>query len=155
MPATATRWTRLREGLSHAFAVRGEPLTEEQLALIDRLADEVKRRRMTPVVALGAELARPVAGVTAHSVTFFEPFLSAFVAAGKIEAARRLLQHPDAEKSKMKKIKLKGKEAKKKRQSQRQEQIKQYKNMLKFDMVTLFAGDFYNNKTSLLICNCK
>lgn len=96
MPAIATRWTRLREGFSHAFAVRREPLTAEQLALIDRLADEVKRRRMTPAVAVGAELARPIAGVTAHSVTFFEPFLSAFIEPGKIEAARRLLQHPDA-----------------------------------------------------------
>lgn len=96
MPATATRWTRLRESFSHAFAVRRDPLTQDQLAILDRLADEIRRRRLVPAVAAAAELARPVAGVTGHSVSFFEPLLSSFVDPQKIDTARQLLQHPDA-----------------------------------------------------------
>lgn len=96
MPETATRWTRLREAVSHAFAVRHEPLSEAQLQLLDRLAQEIRKRRLSPVAAGGVELLRPIAGLTGHSVTFFEPMLSAFLPAGQIETARELLQHPDA-----------------------------------------------------------
>lgn len=96
MPETATRWTRLREAVSHAFAVRHEPLSEAQLQLLDRLAQKIHKRRLSPVAAGGVELLRPIAGLTGHSVTFLEPMLSAFVPAGQIEAARELLQHPDA-----------------------------------------------------------
>lgn len=96
MPEVATRWTRICEAFSHAFAVRNEPLNDEQLSLLDRLADEIRKRRLTPVAAGGVELLRPVAGVTGHSVSFFEPLLSAFLPAGQIAAARDLLQHPGA-----------------------------------------------------------
>lgn len=96
MPAVATRWTKLRDAFGHAFAIDREPLTTDQVELIERLAEEASRRRLGPLVAAGAELLRPVAGVTGHSVTFFEPLLAAVVPPEKVATARELLLHSDA-----------------------------------------------------------
>lgn len=96
MPTVANRWSKIRDAFGHAFAVEREPLTTAQVELVERLAEEASRRRLGPLVAAGAELLRPVAGVTGHSVTFFEPLLAALVPPEKVTAARELLQHPDA-----------------------------------------------------------
>ena len=65
--------------LEHAFATdpTGPAIpNEEQRLIVDRLAREVVRRRLTSPALLTLELARPLNYMSAQVLHFFQPFLS-------------------------------------------------------------------------------
>ena len=72
----AGRLQRLREGLAHAFSTRPAELTAEEIALLDRVADDVRRRGVSTAVIAALETARPIAGVAGHSLDYFRPLLT-------------------------------------------------------------------------------
>lgn len=72
-----SRLDRLREGLSHAFAVEGEvEFSDQELALVDRLAEFVVRRRMTAPALMALESSRPLNFIGSQVLAFFQPLLS-------------------------------------------------------------------------------
>ena len=91
------RWQRLRDGLAHAFAVRPEdPLSAADLALLDRIAAAVVCRQLQLPALLALESSRPLGRLAANTVHTLTPFLSLAVPPDQIDAATRLMQHPDA-----------------------------------------------------------
>lgn len=71
-----------RSALWHAFQMddpREINPSDEERALVDKLCAEVVRRRMTLPATMMLETSRPLGGVTAAALHFFEPFATAFV----------------------------------------------------------------------------
>lgn len=68
-----------RESLSHAFAVRDPKHTwsEEDLALVDRVAREVAKRRMQAPALLFLETVRPLNFVGSQVLAFLQPIAGA------------------------------------------------------------------------------
>lgn len=84
--------------LRHAFAVRtadGEP-TAAQLAIVERLAGEVVRRRLTPAAIAFLEMSRPLNYLGAQSLHFFAPLISAIVRSDEHEHLATFLERRDA-----------------------------------------------------------
>jgi hypothetical protein len=81
--------------LKHAFAVetpgRAEP-TEMQRSVVERLCQEVVRRRMTMPALLMLEMGRPLNYVSAQMLHFFQPFLSFLTNAAEYEAFTEFLE---------------------------------------------------------------
>ncbi len=72
-----SRLDRLREGLSHAFAVDDDvEFSDGERALVDKLAQFVVRRRMTAPALMALESARPLNFIGSQVLTFFQPLLS-------------------------------------------------------------------------------
>lgn len=72
-----SRLDRLRQDLSHAFAVETEvEFSDEEQALVDRLARFVVRRRMTAPALMALESARPLNFIGSQVLAFFGPLLS-------------------------------------------------------------------------------
>ena len=76
-----TRWPKLlklRERWRHAFALESPygPLTEEDLALLDRLAEKVVARRMAMPAILFLQSMRPLSGIGSQAMVFLAPFLT-------------------------------------------------------------------------------
>jgi len=72
-----SRLDRLRRGLSHAFAVEDQvEFSDQERALVDRLADFVVRRRMTAPALMALESARPLNFIGSQVLAFFGPLLS-------------------------------------------------------------------------------
>ncbi|MDA0803768.1 MAG: hypothetical protein O2819_08475 [Planctomycetota bacterium] len=71
-----------RESLRHAFAMddpdHADP-SEPERALVDRLCREIVRRHMTGPAMVFLESYRPLGGVSAQALHFFQPFGSVFV----------------------------------------------------------------------------
>jgi hypothetical protein len=69
------------DALKHAFAVETEALTPTpaEQAVVDTLAREVVRRRLTTPALLFLELCRPLTYVTAQGLHFFQPLLTTVV----------------------------------------------------------------------------
>jgi hypothetical protein len=65
--------------LEHAFAVNNTPAepTPVQLAVVDKLCQEVVRRRLTPAALAFLEMSRPLNFLGAQSLHFFAPLISA------------------------------------------------------------------------------
>lgn len=67
----------IRQKLAHAFAVdSGADFTDEETALVERLAGFVVQRRMTAPAVMALESARPVSFIGSQVVAFFGPLLS-------------------------------------------------------------------------------
>ena len=67
---------RLRRGWAHAFALdSGEPLSEEERALIERLARLVVRRRMAAPALMALESTRPLSFMGSQVLAFAGPML--------------------------------------------------------------------------------
>lgn len=96
-----SRWHRFREGVRHAFTTRPPELTEQERLLIDRVAEEVRRRDLTTAALTALEIARPVTGVAGHTLTFMQPVLGTVAQAlgggpDAVDRMARLLQNRGA-----------------------------------------------------------
>jgi len=73
------RWIqKLRDGLRHAFALEDPDgaLTEEDRALLDRLAEKVVRRQMALPAVLLLQSVRPLSSLGSQAMVFLRPFLT-------------------------------------------------------------------------------
>jgi hypothetical protein len=85
--------------LSHAFALDPPgPVTptEAQRAIVERLAREVVRRRLTTPALLLLEMGSPLGFVSAQALHFFQPMLTAMADAGAYDELSRLLEQRGA-----------------------------------------------------------
>lgn len=84
--------------LKHAFAVDvpDAPLNDVQKQLLERLAVEVVRRRMTIPALTFLEMSRPLNYLGSQAMRFFEPTMSVFVNDGTYAELARLLERRDA-----------------------------------------------------------
>jgi hypothetical protein len=86
---------RAPEWFRHAFAVdpagAAEP-TAAQRAVVDRLAHEVVRRRLTQPALLALEVCSPLNFVSAQGLQFFQPFVASVTDARGYEEFARFLQ---------------------------------------------------------------
>jgi hypothetical protein len=72
-----SRLERLRAELAHAFAVNPDvPVTEEDQALVDRVARFVVARRMATPALLALETGRPLTFLGSQVAAFFGPLLT-------------------------------------------------------------------------------
>ncbi len=82
----------MKEWLRNAFAVEGRrlpELTDEQRAMVERLAREVVRRKLgTPAIAF-LEMSHPLNSVGASALHFFTPLLSVLF---DVEGCRRFAE---------------------------------------------------------------
>ena len=73
-----SRVDRWRTVLAHAFALdSGEEFTDEERALVERLARLVVQRNLTAPALMALESARPLAFIGSQILAFFGPLLSA------------------------------------------------------------------------------
>jgi len=81
--------------LRHAFAIDppGPAAPDEaQRAIVERLAAEVVRRRLTAPALLALELGRPLNYLSAQTLHFFQPFLSVIGDAAALDAFTRFIE---------------------------------------------------------------
>lgn len=72
-----------------------EELTdEEEEALIERIARQVKKRRLETPAILFLEMHKPVANVAAHAMVGFGPFIAPFVGFQNVDNFSQLLHRP-------------------------------------------------------------
>ena len=88
-----SRLERLRRGWAHAFALdSGEPLSDEEQALVDRLAGLVVRRRMTAPALMALESARPLSFVGSQVLAFAGPMLKLAFSPAEYDRLQGLLE---------------------------------------------------------------
>jgi hypothetical protein len=82
--------------LKHAFAVDppgpAEP-TPEQRAAVQRICEEIVRRRMTTPALVFLEMSRPLNYLGAQTLHFFRPFVSAFTTTEQYAQFAAFLEH--------------------------------------------------------------
>jgi hypothetical protein len=84
---------------THAFAVGDDtPFqpTEAQHALVERVAGEVVRRRLTTPALVVLELCGPLNFVSAQALHFFQPLVAALQVSGGYDAFAAMLEHRGA-----------------------------------------------------------
>ena len=72
------------------------PPSEEQLQLVDRLAREIVRRRMTTPALTTLEMSRPLNFLGAQAMHFFTPVVSTMFDAKTYELFAKFLERRDA-----------------------------------------------------------
>ncbi len=88
------RWTRFKAAWAHAFAYddgRAE-VTPEEIALLDKVADFVVRRRLTAPAILMLESTGPLNFVGSSLMTFFRPIIGMGFNTDEYERFERLLE---------------------------------------------------------------
>lgn len=90
--------SRLREHLTRAFAVGGEPepLSREDELLLDRMAAVVVSRGMAGPTVLFLESLGPMNFLGSQALHFLTPILAMVCSARELEQAARLLERRDA-----------------------------------------------------------
>ena len=83
---TPSAWKRMRGALGEAWekAFHIEPPgpakpTPEEAVLVERIAQEIVKRRMSQPALLFLESSRPLAGVGAATMHFLQPFVSVVI----------------------------------------------------------------------------
>ena len=72
------------------------PLSPEDTALLDRLADRLVEMRMETPAILALETGKPMSVIAAQAMVFFEPFVQAVVPVRDYRRWARLLERRDA-----------------------------------------------------------
>jgi hypothetical protein len=92
------RWTVFRSRLGHAFAVDppATPLTAEDEALLERVAEAVVRRRMATPTVLFLESAGPMNFLGSQALHFLTPVLDVVFPRQDVERVARLLERRDS-----------------------------------------------------------
>lgn len=81
----------------NAFKIPEPPEpTPEEKALLDALAEKVKRRRMGDIAAFMVESTTPLHDLGAQGITFIEPLLAAFFKREEVEKYRAMLENRKA-----------------------------------------------------------
>jgi hypothetical protein len=93
----AQRLNGLTAALRHAFAVTpdGKPLSAEDVALLERVADAVIRRRMSAPTLLFLESMGPMNFLGSQALHFFTPLLDVVFPQRDIERVALLLERRD------------------------------------------------------------
>jgi hypothetical protein len=88
----------LKASLKTAFAIRtsADPLTAEEVALLDKVASAVVARRMSAPAVLFLESAGPMNFLGSQALHFLTPILSLACDTREIELAAQLLERRDA-----------------------------------------------------------
>lgn len=84
--------------LKKAFSVSPSavPPKDEQLKLVDQLAEEIVRRRMTAPALAMLEMSRPLNFLGAQAMHFFSPILSSMFDTERYNEFARFLERRDA-----------------------------------------------------------
>lgn len=91
------RSQRIRDKLRHAFRVTpAEPLAEEDLELLRRVADQICRRGMGAPAILALESMRPLNFLGSQAMVALKPFVEVLVSSGDYERFTLLLERRDA-----------------------------------------------------------
>ncbi len=87
-------WKKLKASLANAFAYDDgrDEITEEDLALLDKVADWVVRRRLTAPAVLLLESTGPLNFVGSSLMTFFRPIVGVAFKTDEYERLERLLE---------------------------------------------------------------
>jgi len=75
-------WRRMRSALRHAFHLQPPgPATPspEEAAVVERIVQEIVRRRMSGAALVFLESSRPLSGVGAAAMHFLQPFATAVI----------------------------------------------------------------------------
>jgi len=82
------------EALKHAFSLASfdEPLTTEEEAILEQIAQAVVRRRMQTLAILTLESAKPLSYVGSQTLAFFEPLVRALFSVTEYSNVRRILE---------------------------------------------------------------
>lgn len=93
----AERLRKLRPQLAHAFAVHQEnrPLSQEDQALLERLAETIIDRRMATPALLFFESVGPMNFLGSQVLHFLTPLLNLTCRATEFDRAARLLERRD------------------------------------------------------------
>jgi hypothetical protein len=83
-----------REWLNHAFSVAPaqEPLTEEELALLDRVAKAIVKRHMEAPAILLLESVKPLNYVGSQAMAFLEPIVRGLTTGDEYTLFRQILE---------------------------------------------------------------
>lgn len=94
----AQRIDGLKAGLRHAFAIEpeGQPLSDEDVALLNKVATVIINRRMADPAMLFLESAGPMNFLGSQALHFLAPLLDLACDAPEIERAAHLLERRDA-----------------------------------------------------------
>jgi hypothetical protein len=88
--------TGIPEWLRQAFALGDDPPSAPQMALVERLAVEIKRRQLTVPAIAFLEMSRPLSQLSAQALHFFNPILSAIFRAEDLRSWSEFLERRDA-----------------------------------------------------------
>ena len=88
----------LRESLARAFAVKdpGRAWSEEDLALLDRIAGEVARRGLRAPSVLFLESVRPLNFVGSQAMVFLQPLVGAAFSTVQWERVAEILERRES-----------------------------------------------------------
>lgn len=88
------RFARWKQGLRHAFALEesDEACSEEDRALLSKVAGFVVKRGMTVPAILFLESMRPLNFVGSQVMVFFQPILASFFSTEEYDRLARILE---------------------------------------------------------------
>lgn len=74
-------WRRFRKGAANAFALESPhgPLTDDDRALLEKIAEAVVKRQMATPAVLFLQSVRPLNGLGSQALVFLRPFLTALL----------------------------------------------------------------------------
>jgi hypothetical protein len=90
-------WGKVREEFAHAFATqpKSESFSNEELALLDRMADAVVKRGMAAPATVFLESLGPMNFLGSQALHFLAPILEFALNVKELEQAARLLERRD------------------------------------------------------------
>ena len=91
------RWRKLHQGLKHAFSTQApaSPLSREDLALMERIADALVKRRLAAPAAMFLDSMGPMSFLGSQALHLLTPVIECAFRAGEIERVARLLERRD------------------------------------------------------------
>jgi len=91
---TASLWTSLKRTMNHAFAMPPPlDLSDNDRALLDRIADMIVRRRLAAPAMMILELARPLNFVAGQFLHFVGPFATLLLKEREYKRFAEILEH--------------------------------------------------------------
>ena len=93
----AAKLAQVRAGLRHAFAVRPEtqPLSIEDVQLLERIAEVIVKRRMAAPAIMFLESIGPMNFLGSQALHFITPIIDCAFNAKEVEQVARLLERRD------------------------------------------------------------
>ena len=91
------RVAKVRDGLRHAFAVppESQPLTIEDVHLLERIAETIIKRRMTAPATMFLESMGPMNFLGSQALHFLTPIIDCAFNVKEVEQVARLLESRD------------------------------------------------------------
>ena len=88
---------KLRDGFAHAFAVPSEErFSEEELALLDKVAGFVLKKRMATPAVLFLESMRPLNFMGSQMMIFLQPIVASFFSTREYEQLAQILERRES-----------------------------------------------------------